>query len=73
MPDIPIFLMISHLIRSLRNYLTAITVAVRSKAVATRAHSYVGICWFLSISTTDVTECVTTDAFCALVWPQPKA
>jgi hypothetical protein len=36
----------------------------------TRA-SYVEIYWFLSISTTDVTTCDATDAFCALVWPQP--
>jgi hypothetical protein len=35
-------------------------------------HSYVGIYWFLSISITDVTKCVTMDAFCALVWPQPQ-
>jgi hypothetical protein len=32
--------------------------------------SYVEIYWFLSISTTDVTTCVATDAFCALMWPQ---
>jgi hypothetical protein len=34
--------------------------------------SYVEIYWFLSISTTDVTTCDATDAFCVLVWPQPK-
>jgi hypothetical protein len=34
--------------------------------------SYVEIYLFLSISTTDVTTCDATDAFCALVWPQPK-
>jgi hypothetical protein len=33
--------------------------------------SYVEIYWFLSISTTDVTTCDATDAFCALVRPQP--
>jgi hypothetical protein len=33
--------------------------------------SYDEIYWFLSISTTDVTTCDVTDAFCALVWPQP--
>jgi hypothetical protein len=33
--------------------------------------SLFGIFWFLSINTTDVRKCVTTDAFCALVWPQP--
>jgi hypothetical protein len=32
---------------------------------------YVVIYGFLSISTTDVTTCDATDAFCALVWPQP--
>jgi hypothetical protein len=35
--------------------------------------SYVEIYWFLSISTTDVTTFVATDAFCALVWLQPQA
>jgi hypothetical protein len=35
--------------------------------------SYVEIYWFLSISTTGVTTCDGTDAFCALVWPQPRA
>jgi hypothetical protein len=35
--------------------------------------SYVEIYWFLSVSTTDVTTCDATDAFCALVWPQPKS
>jgi hypothetical protein len=34
--------------------------------------SYVEIYWFLSISTTDVTTCDATDAFCALVWSQRK-
>jgi hypothetical protein len=34
--------------------------------------SYVEICWFLSISNTDVTTCDATDAFYALVWPQPQ-
>jgi hypothetical protein len=34
--------------------------------------SYVEIYWFLSISTTDVTTCDATGAFCALVWPQRK-
>jgi hypothetical protein len=49
---------------------SVVTHVVTSVKKCARA-SYVGIYLFISISTTDVTKCVTTDAFCALVWPQP--
>jgi hypothetical protein len=57
-----------HIVHTPTRASTHVMMSVKNCARA----SYVEIYWFLSISTTDVTTCLATDAFCALVWPQSK-